>query len=1089
MENTLVTPILPHAGQTVIIRNRPALVRSVEEQKYRSMQALHEVQVDYIDGWSHPESDFLIWELERGARVVASLALPRVDDLNQSPDPPALLRAFLRAHQWSALNRLTAHRAEDEGALRLISPWQSSVQVEDYQLYPVLKSLLMPRISLLLADDVGLGKTIEAGLILSELFVRRRIRRVLIICPASLQIQWRDEMREKFHLDFTIVDREETFRLQRDLGVDSNPWASHPRIITSMDYLRQQDVLGSFLAATKRISGRVEAILPWQMLVVDEVHNLTPARYGDDSERCDMLRRVSPLFEHRLFLSATPHNGFTVSFTGLLELLDPVRFQQKAILNQQDHEQVGVAMVRRLKRDLTVEGEPDRFAPRKVDGLPIRIAGAEKALFEALRAYRQALHTLLGQKSKRERHLGEFLIKLLTKRLLSSSYAFARTWWQHVIGTQENVESLEVTEHSIHRAEATITDDQERGLREEDAMKQTGTWLQKYAQELIAEQQLVSRCLENLGWSQAALERPFEAATLPTDARWERLVQWIDEFLRTGANLRNDERLIIFTEYKHTLEYLLERFKRIGLKPPLVQSLFGGASSEQRERIKEAFNDPRDPLRILVGTDTVSEGINLQATCRYVIHQDIPWNPMRLEQRNGRVDRHGQEREVRVFHFTSNDEADLQFMEQVVKKVHQARTDLGSVGQVIDKSIEEYFIEGKLTPDELDLRVREAQVEPQEQVDLHARDQGGRIYNARAMQLLDATEMELDLHAEQVAQLLMEAIKHENGRLEEIEDGRAYRLREIPPTWKKLVRETIERRRGTLQGMPKLVFDPAYFEEEHNGRKFFKPRLDAELIRLGHPLMQRALGVLRQRMWDGKGLARWTLQKSVLPPGIHKLLLVHLSLEVINAFREVAHQEIILVPYQVLGTHLVPLEPDFWEHQKHMPRFALTNAAMDHEVPVVREHWEAHQQALRALVSDQREALRQKFEEIMRQRLTEEAREEGTIFTGRLRELERMKQPQHLVALKREIARQEKKLLQPSWLEEIQQEQLVQEQHLADLKWQAEHTYLDNMKDLVVSEQKRVLEQVLPKRYTLAAVDIQPLTVEYIVHGTGREHK
>src|SRR5258708_32564355 len=112
-----------------------------------------------------------------------------------------------------------------------------------------------------------------------------------------------------------------------------------------------------------------------------------------------MLRSVAPLFEHRLFLSATPHNGFTVSFTGLLELLDPVRFQQKAILDQHDHEQVGVAMVRRLKRDLTVEGEPDRFAPRKVDGLPIRIEGAEKALFEALRTYRHALHTLLGQKS------------------------------------------------------------------------------------------------------------------------------------------------------------------------------------------------------------------------------------------------------------------------------------------------------------------------------------------------------------------------------------------------------------------------------------------------------------------------------------------------------------------------------------------------------------------------------------------------------------------------------------------------------------------------------------------------------------------
>src|SRR5207245_3627185 len=109
----------------------------------------------------------------------------------------------------------------DKDEVRLVSSWQSAVQVEDYQLYPVLKAMLMPRISMLLADDVGLGKTIEAGLILAELYVRCRIRRVLIVCPASLQLQWRDEMSEKFHLDFTIVDREETFRLQRALGPDS----------------------------------------------------------------------------------------------------------------------------------------------------------------------------------------------------------------------------------------------------------------------------------------------------------------------------------------------------------------------------------------------------------------------------------------------------------------------------------------------------------------------------------------------------------------------------------------------------------------------------------------------------------------------------------------------------------------------------------------------------------------------------------------------------------------------------------------------------------------------------------------------------
>src|SRR5579884_3794800 len=464
--------LLPHAGQTVIVRNRPAVVRSVDEHRHPSMAALHEVLVDYNDGWPHPESDCIIWERERGARVVASLAIPRIEEPDQNPDQPELLQAFLRAHQWSAVNRLAARREDDEGALQLISPWQSAVQVEDYQLYPVLKAILMPRISLLLADDVGLGKTIEAGLILSELFVRRRIRRVLIICPASLQLQWRDEMREKFHLDFTIVDREATFRLQRDLGVDSNPWASYPRIITSMDYLRQRDVRASFMAAKNMLAGKMEAFLPWQMLVVDEVHNLAPSSYGDDSDRCEMLRRIAPSFEHRLFLSATPHNGQTVSFTGLLELLDPVRFQQKASLDEQDQVQIHVAMVRRLKQDLAAQGEQERFAPRFVDAIPVAIQGLEKRLFDALRAYREVLQYQLYGVNRRERHLSDFAIKLLTKRLLSSSYAFARTWWQHVEGLQIDDPGVEVTEHSIARAEAAINDDEERSLREEDAIKQ-----------------------------------------------------------------------------------------------------------------------------------------------------------------------------------------------------------------------------------------------------------------------------------------------------------------------------------------------------------------------------------------------------------------------------------------------------------------------------------------------------------------------------------------------------------------------------------------------------------------------------------------
>jgi len=229
-----------------------------------------------------------------------------------------------------------------------------------------------------------------------------------VVCPASLQQQWQDELKEKFSLDFHIIDRDSTFRLQREFGVDSNPWATYPHVIMSMDYVRQRDILESFRAAATRLT-MDPALLPWQMLVVDEAHNLSPSVFGDDSDRCEMLRQLSTYFEHRLFLTATPHNGYTVSFTGLLELLDPVRFQQKSKMDSADHDQVHLAMIRRLKSELPRRGGVDRFTKRHVEGLDIPVEGREKALYDALRAYRKAGLELLSGIGRRERRIGEFL--------------------------------------------------------------------------------------------------------------------------------------------------------------------------------------------------------------------------------------------------------------------------------------------------------------------------------------------------------------------------------------------------------------------------------------------------------------------------------------------------------------------------------------------------------------------------------------------------------------------------------------------------------------------------------------------------------
>ncbi len=632
-----------------------------------------------------------------------------------------------------------------------------------------------------------------------------------------------------------------------------------------------------------------------------------------------------------------------------------------------------------------------------------------------------------------------------------------------------------------------INDDQERGVREEDAIQRTGAWLHRFADQLVEQRQAVSQCLERLGWSSQALQRPLRDVPLPADARWEKLWEWIQEKLmedddgRGGAGPRpGTERLIIFTEYKHSLDYLMERLRRVHLESPQVESLFGGASSEQREKIKTAFNDPRHPLRILVGTDTVSEGISLQMTCRYVIHQEIPWNPMRLEQRNGRVDRHGQVRDVYAYHFTSNDEADLQFMAAVVTKVNQARNDLGSVGQVIDSSVTENFTRQSLSLAELDERVQEARDDPQEEIDLRTRDTGDMAACWRARQRLSATEMDLGLSSKHAAQLLMQAVEYEEGRVEPVENGRAYRFTKIPATWKKLVKETIER----PNGIPKLVFDPAYFVD---GR-FFKPRPDAELLRLSHPLMQRAIGVLRRQMWNSECLTRWTLYGCSLPSAGRDIMLLHLLLEVTNKFHETAHQEVILLPFELHGPKLQKLEDEYWGQIQYLPRHGLSRPELEHWVPSVREYWSDHRRLIRSLIEKMREEKIQEFERIMQERGRQEVEEETKIFANRLKELEKQKQPPHLRRLQREIEQLEKKLRQRTLFAEYRQEELLQEQHLLELQWEKDATdHLERMKTHVTQEQERVLKQVLPKRYALANVDIQPLAIEYLVHAAGKE--
>ena len=368
------------------VRNRRGVVAAVEPFDGDNGR-LHLVHLEYKD-WRSPSEERLLWELEPHRALDEPNALP---DPASLPMPPEDFDALLRAARWTALSPWLDPDGDGPlGPQPVASPFHGGVRIENYQLVPLLKALSMPRVSLLIADDVGLGKTVEAGLILTELLLRRRIRRVLILTPASLRHQWRDELHDKFALRFEVVDRKATDRLRRRLGMDANPWRSFDRIVASYHYLRQPDVREQFLAASRVPEGSPQSPhLPWDLLIVDECHHLMPAPLGEDSELCRTLRLVAPQFEHRLFLSATPHNGHTRSFTGLLEMLDPVRFTRTSEMGDAMRRRVRDVVIRRLKRQVNEGSAAPRFGRREPpQAVPLDADPREAALATAFDAFR-----------------------------------------------------------------------------------------------------------------------------------------------------------------------------------------------------------------------------------------------------------------------------------------------------------------------------------------------------------------------------------------------------------------------------------------------------------------------------------------------------------------------------------------------------------------------------------------------------------------------------------------------------------------------------------------------------------------------------
>ena len=863
---------LPEIGQLVEVRNRRWIVnnRSLSSISSGLSNQQNLFSLGAIDEDSLGEELQVIWELEPAARVIERAGLPLLKDFDDQLE----LEAFINAVRWGAATNA------DRNFLQ--SPFRSGVSIESFQLDPVVRAIDMARVNLLIADDVGLGKTIEAGLVIQELLIRHRARSALVVCPASLQEKWRVEMAEKFGLEFRILDSDYVREIRRKRGIHANPWTSFPRLIVSMDWMK----LGEPLRLLKEALP-IEPTYPrkFDILIVDEAHNIAPSgagKYVSESLRTKAIRLISPHFEHKLFLSATPHNGYPESFSSLLELLDSQRFSRDV---KPTPEQLKRVMIRRLKTDLVDESGNRIYPTRNLQPLRIEYTVDESQIHRQLHEYARSLvKTVEGT----DRQFGaEFVLKLLKKRLFSSPAAFATTLAKHRNTIEQGKRASKIKKmderilrSAIQRANEDYADD----AKFEDASHEALEQATSQSIELSKEQKQLLQALST--WADKEKNK--------ADSKAKAIFQWIEEHLKENGGW-NNKRVILFTEYRATHAWLEQLLTSHGYGGDRIASIHGGMDDDEREKVKNAFQAHPDnaPVRILLATDAASEGIDLQNHCNYLIHVEIPWNPNVMEQRNGRVDRHGQKQsEVVVWHpaGTNNNavDADHEYLLRAAQKVEAIREDLGSVGPVIAQQIEEAML-GKRT--QFDTLEAEAAADKAKRSLAIERDIAKRVKRLTAK--LEEAKDDFKLSPEHILRAVQTALRIAEkpplveAQLPGTEPGKVYMMPHLPGAWREC--EEGLNHPHTGQRRP-ITFD----------HQVAKGRDDVVLVHLNHQLTRMSLRLLRESIWDSRSKLNRTALMSAPSTVIERITFITISrLVITGGSHQRLHEELTYSATQI----------------------------------------------------------------------------------------------------------------------------------------------------------------------------------------------